>query len=112
MGGGRWEVGGGRWEVGGGRGESGDVLSWRALNNNGYDQKNEPTIFWPAEYTTKTKIKTNQKTNPNPKTKNKTKTNPPKKLSLGLGLVLFSFRFWLSVYSAGQKYRWLIFLVV
>ena len=43
--------------------------------------------FCPAEYTTKTKRKTNQKTNPN-------------------------FRFWLSVYSAGQKYRWLVFLVV
>ena len=35
--------------------------SWTALNNNGYDQKNEPTIFCPAEYTTKTKPKTNQK---------------------------------------------------
>ena len=34
-------------------------------------------------------------------------------LGLGLELVLrFSFRFWPSMYSAGQNHRWLIFLVV
>ena len=33
----------------------------RALNKNGYGQKNEPTIVCPAEYTTKTKPKTDPK---------------------------------------------------
>ena len=36
---------------------------WRALNNNGYDQKNEPTICLPSRVHTKPK----PKTNPNPK---------------------------------------------
>ena len=27
-------------------------------------------------------------------------------------MVRVSFRFWLSVYSAGQKYHWFIFLVI
>ena len=56
---------------------------------NRYDQKNEPTIFLPSGVHTEPKPKTNPKTHPN-----------PKKSKL------------LSVYSAGQNYRWLIFLVV
>ena len=50
-----------------------------------YDQENEPTIFLPSGVSTKPR--------PNPDL-----------FFLGLGLGL--------VYYAGQKYRWLIFLVV
>ena len=65
------------------------------MNNNEYDQKNGPTIFMPSGVHTK----------PKPK------TNPKPKLSLFFFYYHFfraSFRFWLSVYSAGQKHRWLI----
>ena len=55
------------------------MISGRALNNNAYDQKNEPTIFCPAEYTIKTKPETNPKSNPKPKIKCKRKPNSKKK---------------------------------
>ena len=94
------------------------VLFRRTVNNNGKSRKMSQRYFCPAEYTTKTKPKTNQTTRrfatqwhlrrgtnlrpPNPKTNSKPNLSP----------FFFSFRFSLSVYSAGQKYRWLIFLVV
>ena len=72
---------------------------WRARNNNRYDRKNEPTIFLPSGVHTKPKPKTNPKLIIS--------------LFLGLGLVLrLVLGFVLVVYSAGQKYRWLLFLVV
>ena len=73
------------------------------MPNNGYEQKNEPTCFLPSGVHTKPK---------------------PKigcfcfvlffAVALALGWFRFrfrfrfrlSFRFWLSVYSARQKYRW------
>ena len=51
------------------------MISGRALNNNAYDQKNEPTIFCPAEYTTKTKPETNPKSKPKPKNNNNNNNN-------------------------------------
>ena len=64
-------------------------------------RKMSQLYFCPAEYTTKPKPKTNPK--PNPK-----QIKFRDRVSV-LGLVL---GFGLVVYSASQKYRWLIFLVV
>ena len=66
-------------------------------------RKMSQRYFSPAEYATKTKPETNQKLTPTLTLKCFLG------LGLGFGLVL---GFVLVVYSAGQKYRWLIFLVV
>ena len=64
----------------------------------------EPTIFLISGVHTKPK----PKTNPNPKLRGSFLG-----MGLGLGLVfLLILGFVLVVYSTGQKYRWLIFLVV
>ena len=70
-----------------------------SLNNNGTTRKMSQRYFCPAEYTTKAK----------PKNLTQNLVSFFRFLGLGLGLVL---GFVLVVYSAGQKYRWLIFLVV
>ena len=62
----------------------------------GTTRKNEPTIFLPSGVHTKPKPKTNPETKPNP----------------WISFLGFVLGFVLEVYSVGQKYCWLIFLVV
>ena len=95
-------------------------MYWRSLDNC-HDQKNEPMIFLSSGVHHYTKPKLTKKltltlnlnlnlTKPKLKPRHKLKPKPKKKVMvMVMVMVMVSFSFWLCVYFAGQKYRWLIF---
>ena len=93
---------------------------WRSLDNC-HDQKNEPMIFLSSgvhhytkpKLTKKLTLTLNLNLNLNLSLNINLNLNLKKKVMvMVMVMVMVSFSFWLCVYFAGQKYRWLIFGLV